>query len=113
MQKHHYKSVAAIAMLALFPVIPYAQQQPAAPAPTTIVASAISELADGYATACRQMSEARAVIFYRLNGKTVSLKGIRAIKAFNGVLFITMSAGDSIAINAESVIFITDGGRTP
>jgi hypothetical protein len=106
------KSAALAAVLALVPFT-YAQQQPAAQGQTIVVASAISELAEGYATACRQMSEARAVIFYRINGKVVSLKGIRAIKAFNGVLFITMSAGDSVAVNAESVIFITDGGRTP
>lgn len=101
-----------VALLGAFPVAQFAQQ-PAAPASTVVVASSISELASGYATACRQMSEARAVIFYQINGKIASLKGIRAVKAFNGVLFVTLSAGDSVAISAESVVMVTDGGRTP
>lgn len=106
------KSALLVALVGTLPFTTFAQQQPAAQ-PTLVVASSISELASGYATAAHQMSEARAVIFYKLNGKVVSLKGIRAIKAFNGVLYITMSAGDSVAISAESVILITDGGRTP
>lgn len=106
------KSVLLTVLLGALPLTPYAQQQPTAQ-PTIVVASAISELASGYASAARQMSEARAVIFYKLNGKIVALKGIRTITAFNGVLYITMSAGDSVAISAETVVMITDGGRTP
>jgi hypothetical protein len=106
------KSVLMAVLLGAFPAAPFAQQESGA-SPSVVVASSISELASGYATACRQMSESRAVIFYQINGKIASLKGIRAVKAFNGVLFVTLSAGDSVAISAESVVLVTDGGRTP
>jgi hypothetical protein len=43
----------------------------------------------------------------------VPIKGIRSARAMNGVLLIVFSAGDMMAINAEHVVMITDGPRTP
>ncbi len=88
---------------------------PAAPPPPTVVniSSPVADLAKGYAQAASQMSESRIVIFYKSEGHLVVLKGIRAVHAFGGVLSITLSGGDSLAISADLVLLVTDGGRTP
>lgn len=72
-----------------------------------------SELAAGYAAAIQQMSLKSLVIYLKSEGKTVPLKGLRSAKAVSAVLLITFSAGDTMAINAENIVMITDGTRTP
>ncbi len=93
------------------------EQTPVVPAPpsTTIInaASSISDLATGYAAAASQMSESHIVVYYRSEEKTVTLKGIRSVRAFGGVLLIHLTSGDLLAISAERILLITDGGRTP
>lgn len=87
---------------------------PVVPAPSSVVVPApVSELAAGYAAAVSQMSLKSLVIYFQGDGKIVSVKGIRSAKALNGVLLVTFSAGDLLAINAERIVFITDGTRTP
>lgn len=83
-------------------------------APTTInVPTTASELASGYAGAVSQMSLKSLVIYYQAEGKVIPIKGIRSAKAVSAVLLITFSAGDSMALNAEKIVMITDGSRTP
>lgn len=85
-----------------------------APAATSItVATPVSELAAGYAAAIQQMSLKSLVIYFESDGQTVALKGVRSAKALHGVVLITFSAGDMMAINAGKVILISDGNRTP
>lgn len=87
---------------------------PAMPTPTSVTVPAeVSELAAGYAAAISQMSLKSLVIYFQGDGKVVSVKGIRSARALNGVLLVTFSAGDMMAINAERIVFITDGARTP
>jgi hypothetical protein len=87
---------------------------PAAPATTNVnVPTTAADLASGYAGAITQMSLKSLVIYVRGDGKIVAIKGIRSAKALDGVLLITFSAGDMMAINAEHVVMITDGARTP
>jgi hypothetical protein len=84
------------------------------PANTTInVRTAGTELADGYAAAIPQMTLKSVVIFMKSEGKTVAIKGIRSARAMGGVLLIEFSAGDRLAVNAEQIVMITDGVRTP
>lgn len=87
---------------------------PAAPATTTVnVPTTASELAAGYAQAVSLMSLKSLVIYMRSEGKVVPIKGIRSARAMGAVLLITFSAGDTMAINAEHIIMMTDGTRTP
>ncbi|MBI2516684.1 MAG: hypothetical protein HYV95_07180 [Opitutae bacterium] len=92
-----------------------AQPTPQVPAalPEVHIASPVADLAKGYAFAASQMSESRVVIYYRSEEKTVALKGIRSVRASGGVLLINLSGGDLVAISAERILLITDGGRTP
>lgn len=83
------------------------------PNTTISVPTTASELAAGYAQAIPQMSLKSLVIFLRSEGKIVPIKGIRSARAMGAVLLIVFSAGDSMAVNAEHVIMITDGTRTP
>jgi hypothetical protein len=85
------------------------------PAATTnvVVPSTVSELASGYAAAITQMSLKGLVIYFQGDGKVVAVRGIRSAKALHGVLLVTFSAGDMLAINAEKIVLITDGSRTP
>lgn len=84
------------------------------PAPTSVTVPAeVSELAAGYAAAISQMSLKGLVIYFQGDGKVVSVKGIRSARALHGVLLVTFSAGDMMAINAERIVLITDGARTP
>ncbi len=84
------------------------------PAPTNVVVQAtVSELASGYAAAVSQMSLKSLVIFFQGDGKVVSVRGIRSAKALGGVLLVTFSSGDMLAINAERIVLITDGTRSP
>jgi hypothetical protein len=92
---------------------PAGSAAPAAPATTVIVPSAVSELAAGYAHAVQQMSPKGLVIYYRGEKGVTPIKGIRSVRASNGVLIITFSAGDMMAIGAESVVMITDGIHNP
>lgn len=105
-------------LLCLLPVALHAapvEPVPAMPsAPTTInVPTTASELAAGYAAAIPQMSLKGLVIFLNNGGKTVAIRGIRSAKAVGGVLLVTFSAGDTMAVNAEHIVMITDGSRTP
>ncbi len=87
---------------------------PATPSTTTVnVPTIASELAAGYAQAVSLMSLKSLVIYMRSEGKIVPIKGIRSARAMGAVLLITFSAGDTMAINAEHIIMMTDGARTP
>ena len=87
---------------------------PIQPASATVnVPTTASELASGYAAAISQMSLKSLVIYLRSEGKIVPIKGIRLAKAMGAVLLIEFSAGDRMAVNAEHIILITDGVRTP
>lgn len=84
------------------------------PANTTVnVHSPATDLADGYAAAIPQMTLKSLVIFLKSDGKTVAVKGIRSARAMGAVLLIEFSAGDRLAVNAEQIVMITDGARTP
>jgi len=83
------------------------------PPPTINIPITVTELAEGYAAAIQQMSLRSLIIYLKSEGKTVPIKGIRSARAMNGVLLIVFSAGDMMAINAEHVVMITDGPRTP
>jgi hypothetical protein len=84
------------------------------PAPTNVVVqTTVSDLASGYSAAVSQMSLKSLVIFFQGDGKIVSVKGIRSAKALGGVLLVTFSTGDMLAINAERIVLITDGSRSP
>ncbi|MBI2498266.1 MAG: hypothetical protein HYV75_10285 [Opitutae bacterium] len=82
-------------------------------APTVTVPTTASELATGYAAAIPQMSLKSLVIYLRSEGKIVPIKGIRLARAMGAVLLIEFSAGDRMAVNAEHIVMITDGTRTP
>jgi hypothetical protein len=87
---------------------------PVAPSTTNVtVASPASELAAGYAAAINQMSLKSLVIYFQSDGKVTAVKGIRVARALHGVVLVTFSAGDMMAINAEKIVLITDGNRTP
>ena len=96
----------------LFAAAPESVTVPAAPT-NIVVPSAVSELASGYATAISQMSLKGLVIYFQGDGKVVAVRGIRSAKALHGVLLVTFSAGDMMAINAEKILLITDGSRSP
>ena len=84
------------------------------PSPVHVtVPTTASELAAGYAAAIQQMSLKSTVIYLKSEGKTVPIKGIRTARALGAVLLIVFSAGDTMAVNAEHVVMITDGTRTP
>ncbi|RXK55792.1 hypothetical protein ESB00_07875 [Oleiharenicola lentus] len=86
----------------------------AVPTPTNVVVqTTVSELASGYAAAVSQMSLKSLVIYFQGDGKIVSVRGIRSTKALGGVLLVTFSSGDMLAINAERIVLITDGTRSP
>ena len=92
-----------------------ADAAPAGPGPSTnvFVPTTASELAAGYATAIPQMTLKSVVIYLRSEGKIVPIKGIRTAKSMGAVLLIEFSAGDRMAVNAEHIVMITDGTRTP
>jgi len=91
-----------------------AEPAPAMPGTMNVtVASPASELAAGYAAAINQMSLKSLVIYFQGDGRISSVKGIRGARALHGVVLITFSAGDMMAINAEKIVLITDGNRTP
>ncbi len=93
---------------------PSTEPSPVAPAaPTINVPTTASELAAGYASAISQMSLKSLVIYLRSEGKVVPIKGVRSARAMGAVLLIVFSAGDTMAVNAEHIIMITDGVRTP
>ncbi len=101
-------------------LLPAAFAAPAEPPPPVVppstsinVPTTASELAAGYAAAIQQMTLKSIVIYLRSEGKTVPIKGIRSAKAMGAVLLIEFSAGDRMAVNAEQVVMITDGARTP
>lgn len=98
----------------------HAQTRPSAseetpPTSTTnvYVPTTASELATGYATAIQQMTLKSLVIYLKSEGKTVAIRGLRSAKAMGAVLLIEFSAGDRMAVNAEQIVMITDGTRTP
>jgi hypothetical protein len=104
-------------LLCLLPVLRAATTEPVptmVPTSTNVnVPTTASELAAGYAAAIQQMSLKSLVIYLKIEGKTVPLKGLRSAKAVSAVLLITFSAGDMMAVNAENIVMITDGPRTP
>jgi hypothetical protein len=81
--------------------------------PTIHVPTVAAELAAGYAVAIPQMTTKSIVIYLKSEGKTVAIRGIRSAKAMGAVLLIEFSAGDRMAVNAENIVMITDGLRTP
>ncbi|HWA29005.1 MAG TPA: hypothetical protein VG734_25360 [Lacunisphaera sp.] len=105
------------ALLCLLPTLQAASAETVQPAPapsyTVNVPTTAAELALGYASAIQQMSLKSLVVYVKSDGKTVPLKGLRTARAVGAVLLITFSAGDMMAINAENIIMITDGSRTP
>lgn len=106
--------LASLSLVALARSAEPAILPPAAPAVTTVnVATTATELANGYAAAVQQMSLKGLVIYFHGDKDIVALKGIRAVRALNGVLLVTFSGGDMAAINAEKVVLITDGPRAP
>ncbi|AOS45188.1 hypothetical protein Verru16b_02266 [Lacunisphaera limnophila] len=111
------KTLRLLLLLAtLAPALPAAlpETAPAIPATTNVtVASPASELAAGYAAAIQQMSPKSLVVFFQSDNKVASVKGIRTARALHGVVLITFSAGDMMALNAERIVLITDGARTP
>ncbi len=92
-----------------------AEPVPAAPGSSTnvFVPTTASELAAGYATAIPQMTLKSVIIYLRSEGKIVPIKGVRSAKSMGAVLLIEFSAGDRMAVNAEHIVMITDGTRTP
>lgn len=92
---------------------PTVSAPPATPATNVNVPTTAADLATGYAAAVQQMSLKGLVIYVRGEKDVVALKGIRAVNAVGGVLLITFSAGDKVAINAEKVLMITDGAHSP
>lgn len=94
---------------------PSLPDNPTIPSGTTnvTVPTTASELAAGYAIAIPQMTLKSIVIYAKSEGKTVAIRGIRSAKAMGAVLLIEFSAGDRMAINAENIVMITDGTRTP
>ena len=87
---------------------------PFVPPPTNInVPTVASELALGYSLAIQQMTLKSIVIYLRSDGKIVAIRGLRSAKSMGAVLLIEFSAGDRMAINAEQIVMITDGTRTP
>ncbi len=96
----------------LFAAAPEPVSVPTA-ATNVVVSSTVSELASGYAAAVAQMSLKSLVIYFQGDGKVVAVRGIRSAKALHGVLLVTFSAGDMMAINAEKIVLITDGSRSP
>lgn len=92
-----------------------ADAAPAGPGSSTnvFVPTTASELAAGYATAIPQMTLKSVIIYLRSEGKIVPIKGIRSAKSMGAVLLIEFSAGDRMAVNAEHIVMITDGTRTP
>lgn len=77
------------------------------------VPTTAAELAEGYAAAIAQMTLKSVVIYIRSEGQIVPIRGVRSARAMGAVLLIEFSAGDRMAVNAEHVIMITDGTRTP
>ena len=92
---------------------PTVSTAPATPATNVNVPTTVADLASGYAAAVQQMSLKGLVVYVRGEKDVVALKGIRAVNAVGGVLLITFSAGDKLAINAEKIVLITDGTHTP
>jgi hypothetical protein len=91
-------------------------EQLPAPAPVSVtVSTPVADLAAGYAAAIQQMSLKSLVIFLQGDGKdkVTAIRGIRSAKALNGVLLVTFSAGDMMAISAERIVMVTDGNRGP
>jgi hypothetical protein len=106
-------AVFATAARAQMRTAPVVEPPPMMPPTSITVPTTASELAAGYAAAIPQMSLKSLVIFLRSEGKIVPIRGIRSARAAGAVLVIVFSAGDSMAVNAEHVIMITDGTRTP
>lgn len=105
---------ASLSLIALARSAEQTSLPPTTPAVTTVnVATTATELANGYAAAVQQMSLKGLVIYFHGDKDVVALKGIRAVRALNGVLLVTFSGGDMAAINAEKVVLITDGARVP
>lgn len=115
------KTTASLLLAVLLAASAHAQGQPRTALPTEFpqpnmnvnVPTVASELALGYAHAIPQMTLKSVVIYLKSEGKTVAIKGIRSARAMGAVLLIEFSAGDRMAINAENIVMVTDGTRTP
>lgn len=115
------KTTASLLLAALLAASAHAQAQPRAALPTEFpqpnmnvnVPTVASELAQGYAQAIPQMTLKSVVIYLKSEGKVVPIRGIRSARAMGAVLLIEFSAGDRMAVNAEQIVMITDGARTP
>ena len=82
--------------------------------PTTVnLPTTVTDLATGYAGAVQQMSLKGLVIYFRSDKDVGALRDIRTVNAVSGVLLITFSGGDKLAISAEKILFITDGNHAP
>ena len=108
------KIVSLVFAMGLAAVASGAPEAPTLVPPVSVsVPSPLTELAAGYAAAIKQMSLKSLVIFVKGDGKVVGVRGIRAAKALNGVLLVTFSAGDMMAIAADQIVMVTDGARVP
>ena len=111
--------VLILASLTLFSLAHSSELAPArvtslSPTPATVnVPTTVSDLAIGFAGAVQQMSLKGLVIFYRGDKNVAALRDIRTVSAVGGVLLITFSGGDKMAISAEKILLITDGTHTP
>ncbi|MBL9215721.1 MAG: hypothetical protein JNG83_09630 [Opitutaceae bacterium] len=93
---------------------PAPEANPVPPAPTIVnIPTPAADLAAGYAEAIRQMSLKSVTIHMKSDQKVIAIKGIRTAQALKGVLLLVFSAGDMMAVNAESIVMITDGNRVP
>ncbi len=113
------KPILPIAALAIAGFIHAADPLPPVPAmlppplPAMTVPTTVADLATGYAAAVQQMSLKGLVIYCQGDKGVNAIRGIRSVRAIAGVLLITFSAGDMLALSAERIILITDGSRTP
>ena len=108
-----FASLALVSLARSTEQAPTVSAAPAAPATTVNVATTVTDLSTGYAAAVQQMSLKGLIIYCRGDKDVIALKGIRSVSAVGGVLLITFSGGDKVAINAEKVVMITDGTHAP
>jgi hypothetical protein len=111
----HLLPLGLLLVSSAFAATPAAAPADSAPPVTNniTVPTTASELANGYAQAVQLMTLKSLVIYIRSEGKIVPIKGVRTARAMGAVLLIEFSAGDRMAINAEQILLITDGARTP
>ncbi len=66
-------------------------------------------LARGFEEAFRSFSSAPVFVTYAREDKGfVTLAGIRSLRAFGSVVFVTLERGPSLALPARSIVVVTD-----